>query len=149
MGKRGKYKHQPFESDTDYGKFTKVCDDMMLSPAWADLTLRQRGLYLELKRKYTQKRSNGVVLFHNVDNISMPKSEALTVYGTTRSFRDDIDALIAHGFIRLVQSGFNTRTVNIYGFSDRWKKYGRPDFVIPANALRRPVRAFSVQTTSE
>lgn len=148
MAKRPKYKHQPFESATEHGKFTKVCDDMMQSPAWADLSLRQRGLYLELKRKYTQKQSAGVVISDNADDISLPKSEALTMYGTVRSFRDDMDALIAHGFMRLVQSGFNTRTVSIYGFSDRWKKFGRPDFDIPINEQRRGARAFSVKTAA-
>ena len=140
MGKRPKYKHQPFESGTEQGKFTKVCDDMMDSPAWAALSLRQQGLYLALKRKYTQKVSGGILISDNADNISLPKSEALTMYGTLRSFRVDIDKLIACGFIRLIQSGFNTRTVNIYGFSDRWKRYGQTDFEVPAYEQRRATR---------
>ena len=148
MAKRPKSRHQPFESATEQGKFTKVCDDMMQSPSWADLSLRQRGLYLELKRKYTQKKSAGVLISDNADDISIPKSEAQTMYGAMRSFRVDIDALISHGFIRLVQSGFNTRTVNIYGFSDRWKRYGKPDFEIPIKEQRRTSRAFTVQTTA-
>ena len=136
MAKRPKYKHRNFESRTDQGKFTKVCDDMMQSSAWASLSLRQRGLYLELKSKYTQKVSGGQIISDNADDISMPKSEAQKLYSELRTFRKDMDALIDRGFLRMVHCGFNTRTVNIYGFSDRWKDYGTQSFNIPRNEMR-------------
>ena len=122
MRKRSAYKHEPFESKTEQGKFTKVCDDMMRSPAWNNLLLRQQGLYLHIKSKYTQKRSSGYIISDNVKDISLPKKEAATLYGDMRTFRLDMNKLMENGFIVLIQSGWNTRTANIYGFSDGWKR---------------------------
>ena len=136
MAKRHKSGHRAFESKTERGKFTKVCDDMMESAAWKTLELRQQGLYLHLKAKYTQKVSNGTVISDNADNITIPASEAAQLYGNLKTFRSDIDFLIECGFIKMVQYGGNTRTVNIYGFSDRWKKYGANDYEVPENEKR-------------
>jgi len=52
------------------------------------------------------------------------------LYGDLRTFRKDIDELIEHGFIRQKVSGVPTMTVNIYGFSDEWKRYGTEYFKI-------------------
>lgn len=122
----------PFESKKDRGKFVRLADDMMDSPAWKDLKLAQRGLYTELKRKFI-KRSNGST---TLTDISMPKSEAEGLYGDLRTFRKDMDVLIGHGFLKCMRSGFNTREVSIYGFSDRWKDFGTPGFAIPKDELR-------------
>jgi len=116
-----KYKHRPFESKTDQGKYTKICNDMMTSPAWEALNLRQQGLYLRLKSKYTQKISNGVMCWDNSEDISLPKSEWEAIYGDGRTFRADRDKLIECGFIHLVHSGKYSKEANIYGFSDEWK----------------------------
>jgi len=123
MAKRIKYRHESFESSTEQGKFTKICDDMMESPAWLDLSLRQQGLYLYIKKKYTQKKSNGIKISDNKDDISLPKREAILLYGDLRTFRADRDKLVANGLIEIVQLGWNTRTANIYGFSDNWKSF--------------------------
>lgn len=134
-----KKKHEQFfysfESRKSRGKFVKVADDMMDSVAWKNLKLTQRGLYYEFKRKFT-KRSNGDT---NQNDISMPKSEAERLYGDLRTFRKDIDALIAHGFLKSVRSGYTTREVSIYGFSERWKDYGTPGFSIPKDEMRPKV----------
>ena len=45
---------------------------MMESTAWNALDLRQRGLYLQLKAKYTQKVLNGNIISDNAKNISIP-----------------------------------------------------------------------------
>jgi len=139
MPKRSASKHQPFESKTEKGRFTKICDDMMDAPAWKALTRSQRYLYLELKRKYTAKYADGRLLSDNADNISMPKGEAAELYGDLRTFRADVDKLIECGFVNLIESGWNTRTANIYGFSDRWKLYGQPGYEVPVQ-FKRPAR---------
>ena len=125
MSKRAPYKNRPFESKTDKGKFTKVCYDMMCSEAWKELNLRQRGLYLHIKSKYTQKSSNSVVIYENDNDISLPKEEMAGLYGDLRTFRKDKDKLIQCGFIYLVRNGWYTRQANIYGFSSGWKTYTR------------------------
>ncbi len=136
MAKSRKYSHRDFESKTERGKYTKVCNDMMESTAWNALDLRQRGLYLQLKAKYTQKVSNGNIISDNAENISIPKSEATSLYGNLKTFRKDMDKLIECGFIKMVQCGWNTRTVNIYGFSERWKEYGMSGYNVPENEKR-------------
>lgn len=117
-----------FESANQNYDFTKICRDMQHSLAWKQLSLRQQGLYLHLKSKFTV---NSKTLDTNKDNISIPTTEAKTKYGDTRTFRDDMDKLIDYGFIRQVVSGVPTMTANIYGFVDNWKYYGTDKFYIP------------------
>lgn len=109
---------------------------MIESTAWKSLELRQQGLYLHLKSKYTQKVSNGNIISDNAENITIPKSEAAGLYGNLTTFRKDMDKLIECGFIKIIQYGWNTRTVNIYGFSDRWKEYGMSGYNVPENEKR-------------
>lgn len=142
MARKKKPTHQPFESKTDHGKFTKICNDMMDGPAWAALNRSQRYLYLVFKSKYTAKVHDGVIISDNANDISIPTSEAKQMYTELRTFRSDVDRLIECGFIKLVQSGWNTRTANIYGFSDRWQQYGQASYEVPA-AAKRPKRVFT------
>lgn len=138
MGRKRQVTHYDFESKTERGAFTKICNDMQESKAWKELKLRQQGLYLYLKSKF-KKYSNQDT---NQNDISIPKKEALTLYGDLRTFRDDIDELIDKGFIKQVVSGFNTRTTNIYGFSNLWKDYGKEDYKVPINDRRYIPKAY-------
>lgn len=137
MAKRKKSTHNSFESNTEHGRFAKITQDMMNNVAWQALTLRQRGLYLHLKSKYTQRVEHGIIINSNEKDISIPASEAKILYGDLRTFRKDMDALIECGFIDLIESGRNTRTCNIYGFSDRWKNYGKADYQVPIQFKRK------------
>lgn len=132
MPKSKEVKHYSFESKSEKGAFTKICKDMQQSEAWKKLNLRQQGLYLHLKSKFTKYKTQDT----NQDNISIPKSEAVTLYGDLRTFRNDLDTLISNGFIKQTASGYNTRTVNLYGFSSLWKKYGEENFDIPVKDKR-------------
>ena len=138
MGKKKQVTHYDFESKTERGAFTKICNDMQDSKAWKELKLRQQGLYLYLKSKF-KKYSNQDT---NKNNISIPKREASELYGDLRTFRNDIDELIEKGFIKQVESGFNTRTANIYGFSNLWKDYGKDNFQVPINDRRYIPKAY-------
>lgn len=122
-----------FESTNQRYDFTKICKDMQKSPAWKSLNLRQRGLYLELKFKFT---ANPKTLSTNADNISFTTTEAKEVYGDLRTFRGDVDALINAGLIKQIISGVPTMSANIYGFSDKWKDYGTENFFIPERDKR-------------
>ena len=134
--KRQASPHRPFESRTDKGKFLKICHDMMDSCAWKALSRSAKCLYIEMKARYTAKYSNGQFIADNSLDVSFPASKAKELYSDLRTFRADIDALIDCGFIDLVSSGWNTRTANIYGFSERWKKFGQPHFETPINVKR-------------
>ena len=80
-----------FESANQRYDFTKICRDMQRSKAWNELKLRQQGLYLHLKAKFTV---NTKTLENNANNISIPTSEAKTLYGNLDTFRKDLDTLI-------------------------------------------------------
>lgn len=124
--------HESFESTTSTGRFIKICSDMINSPAWKSLKMSQRALYIELKSKFTRSKDGT----NNKNNISLPKAEALILYGDLRTFRADLDKVIEVGLIKCISSGWTTRTASIYGFSDSWKNYGKPGFTIPHGDLR-------------
>ncbi len=132
MARKNKKLFYAFESLHENGAFTKISNDMIKSKAWKNLSLRQQGLYLHLKTKFTKYKNQDT----NVNDISIPKSEASTLYGDLSTFRKDIDVLIDTGFIRQIKSGWNTRTSNIYGFSDKWKLFGTDKFSIPETDKR-------------
>lgn len=115
--------HRSFEGSNPRGAFTKITHDMMDSQAWKSLSLRQRGLYLEMKAKYREKKVSGELESSNVDDITLPESEWKELYGTYRTFKTDLDALIEKGFLRIVQPGKNIRKPNIYGFAASWKEW--------------------------
>lgn len=117
-----------FESNNQRYDFTKICRDMQHSLAWKQLNLRQQGLYLHLKSKFTV---NSKTLENNQNNISIPTSEVKTLYGDYRTFIKDIDTLIELGFIKQISSGVPTMSISIYGFSTMWKYYGTDKFNIP------------------
>ena len=96
------------------------------------LSLRQRGLYLELKRKFTKKKNQDT----NADDISMAYSEYSKLYGDKRTFWNDIDKLIDNGFMKVIEHGRFTRTPNIYGFSSRWQQFGQDGYSVPINEKR-------------
>lgn len=124
MPKSKKPTHQPFEGSDPHGQFAKITHNMMTSPAWLDLNLRQQGLYLHLKAKYRQKKINSNIESDNRNDISLPKSEwSPRLYGDYRTFSKDIRKLEENGFIQTLRYGKATHQCNIYGFSDFWKKW--------------------------
>lgn len=119
--------HQPFEGRDPRGQFTKITRSMMQSSAWKDLSLRQQGLYLHLKAKYTQKVTHGIVESTNRDNISLPKTEWFpTLYGDYRTFSADMQRLEDNGFIRTIRYGKAMHQCNLYGFTDEWSSWAPP-----------------------
>ena len=116
--------------------YLRLYRDMFTSPAWKSLSLRQRGLYLAFKERYQEKRADGKIISSNKDEIHFSAAEATKpgpngekpLYGDQHTFFKDLDALIDAGFIRVVQTGYYTRSATVYGFSDRWKQYqpGKP-----------------------
>ena len=126
-------KNEPWESTQAIGgKFAKICETMMKSKAWKQLSMRQRGLYLSLKIKYT-KKSDGS---DNHDNITITCTEFHDEYKTKKPLYDDIDALIDTGFIEVVSHGKYFRKPNIYAFSSEWQRFGTKEFFVHPNKKR-------------
>lgn len=133
--------HEDFESFSDQGRFAKITFDMMQTKAWKELTLRQVGLYLTFKGKFTKNARAGT---DTRNDISFPKSEWSLIYGTPSSYYQDIDKLIALGFIRVVLYQGYLRKPTIYGFSTMWKLYGKEGFFIKESE-KRPTNVISVE----
>lgn len=120
--------NESFESSLSRSGFTKICSDMLDSKAWKSLKPRQIGLYVILKSKY---KKNPRTLEDNKNEIVLTTTEALKLYGDSRTFRADLDILIDKGFIKQTFSGAPFMKANKYGFSDKWKLYGTDNFNIP------------------
>ena len=137
--------NENFESTQSRSGFTKICNDMFESEAWKSLGLRQIGLYLTLKHRY---KKNPRTLEDNRNDIVFTTTEALKVYGDSRTFRDDLDILIDRGFIKQTFSGAPFMKANKYGFSDKWKLYGTDNFSIP-DSDKRYKRKFKKEEIKE
>ena len=121
---RQKPMHQPFEGSNDRGRFAKITHEMMQSSAWQDLSLRQQGLYLHLKAKYTQKRLHGSLESDNHNNIELPKSEWYPkLYSDYRTFSKDMRKLEDNGFIKTVRYGKAIHQCNLYGLACEWSNW--------------------------
>lgn len=144
MRKKSKNGWQPFQSV--WGKdgkepFTPITLSMRKSVAWHKLTAAQRGLYVEVAAQYRTDK-NGKSPEHtprydypdnekyqNPTVIYFPKSLAIATGAYTNpvkesfkntSFRRDMKALEALGFIDVIKRAGNIRKNNVYKLSNRW-----------------------------
>ena len=88
-------------------------------------------LWFLARRKYARlgkKRSNSIHI--NNGEIVFPYAEAEKRFAMTRTrFRKSIDNLIQFGFIDINHHGGGmVKDVTTYFISERWEKYGQPDF---------------------
>lgn len=149
MGRKKQYQPRTFESypaiiDPKKASDTSanIYNSMLLSPAWMDLTPKQKELYLVCKAQmYGQKRrpkideENGVgkTAFFMNRFIWGDTYKLYKLGSNERAFYRDMNALIDHGFIRCVYSGQHNKSKSVYDYSDRWRWFGEPFFDIPAN----------------
>jgi hypothetical protein len=80
----------------------------------------------------------------NNGQIEFTYKEALQKYGIPNStFRNTIAELIGKGFIDIAAGGQGIYKVkNLYSVSDRWRKYGTPDYEQPQSRLKPINRGF-------
>ena len=118
----------PFESAVNHGRFTKISDNMYYSAAYQDLSMRQRQLYFQMKQQFYPKLVvHGVTIEANDKNIIYPRSLWIKDYSSWRTFHKDLEALKSHGFIEELRNGKESRTKNIYSFSEGWKCWRKKD----------------------
>lgn len=115
---------KPFESRTLNSRYVRITESMLKSKAWKELDPYEHSAYLSFKLKYFERRTDGS---DNRKNISLTYEEMKPVMSPDR-FKKCIDNLIKYGFIDIVEHRPQTRNATIYGFSDRWHKYGTDDF---------------------
>lgn len=136
--KKKPYRKQSFESigissDTSANIYMSI----LLSVAWRELTANQQRLYLYCKAQYYAEKRKP---HDNPFAFTMNRSKWCNLYGlyvdtNGEGFRRDRDALIRHGFIRVIENGETTRTKTVYEFWDMWQCWGQSDFKVSAEDM--------------
>ncbi len=159
MATKKKYKPKAFESKgTSSDVSANIYQSMIMSDAWNDLTKNQRLLYVYCKScYYGQKDPYKKSLFKDI-GMEIPNDVqpffSLTegsvknywkLYTNVNSFYADRDALIMHGFIRVVADGHTVRKANIYQFSSKWRQFGTKDFKIEYQEMSSRLRRKEVK----
>ncbi len=126
--------------------------DIIFSDAWRKLVGNNQAaamyVYMIFRTKMIMKphigakaKSSGKGNYYceNIDFIQFTYREALRKYGLTfPRFKRAIDWLIRVGLIDLVyQSRGVYKDVNLYGISERWREYGKPEFIEQKRTKRK------------
>ncbi len=116
---------------------TNICYSMLISPAFKDLTARQRMLYVYAKTQYFGAKSRPKNDFPDIEEYKADSGRKYfylnhfllsNVFGlypksNTRDLYADIDSLIEHGFIKKVSDGRANQQRSIYTYSTKWKEW--------------------------
>lgn len=125
--------YKAFESaNTSKDTSANICESMLKSAAFKDLSKNQRLLYLYMKAQYFGKRKPR----HDYPDQEQLASDELFYFPMnaaadydlyTRSnkaqFYSDIGELVSHGFIEVVSNGKKTKSRTIYKYSSAWKTW--------------------------
>ena len=116
--------------------FAAIYESMLQSPTYKDLTPRQQQLYLLCKAQFRGKRKpekdfKDIEFVQGDDkfyfNWDLAKRYGLYKPTCSKNFYNDMNELIAHGFIERISSGKAHRTKSIYQYSDKWQVWKPPD----------------------
>ncbi len=104
-----------------------IFESMLRSPAYMNLTDKQRCLYVVCKAQFFGKRKPSKDFGNGVfdDQCFYLNWESVQHYGLYKhhaNFYKDINMLIEAGFIDRVASGAGKREKSVYRYSDRWKQ---------------------------
>jgi hypothetical protein len=100
------------------GGFFQTTHELWDSKPFRELNVHARYLYTEFERKF-----NG----NNGNNLKLTHKEARTLM-SINTFTNARDQLIEKGFIDVYRRGGLWKQAAIYGFSNRWRKYGTSEF---------------------
>ncbi|WP_339820502.1 hypothetical protein MKZ15_05650 [Paenibacillus sp. FSL R7-0216] len=128
--KKKDYGFKPFEGTSTKGRHLRITLSMMESKAWKELSVHSIALYIHMKAKFN---------YDNEYNISFTYAEGEQLM-TEQTFSKSLDQLNDLGFIKVIKSGWTTRTATIYGFSDQWKYYGTDKFIVTPRPKRKRKR---------
>lgn len=133
MSRRKAYRPKSFEGSGRSGDTSaNIYESMLMSPAFMDLSPRQRLLYVYMKAQYYGKRKPGKdypdapgLQGDDLFYFPMSTAEKYGIYSRMNHMRfyGDIKSLETHGFIKTVASGRITRKKTIYQFSGDWKEW--------------------------
>lgn len=121
MAKKKSYTPRSFEIADNSRTSAVIYASMINSNPWRALSKNARVLYLYMKLQlYGQKPIKDHPEHDFYFNWGLA-SKTYGLYTNQRQFRKDIEQLTTLGFIETIEKGKNTRTPNIYRFSDKWK----------------------------
>ena len=161
-GRKKIYKFEPFEATSGVGRTaggsqkliyidqqgrgqretsTQIAYSMLVSPAFKDLTARQRMLYIYAKSQFYGARDRPCNTYPDVEEYQQHRgmmhfylnhnllSGVFGLYSKDnhRCLYNDIKAIVAHGFIEPCTAGGNVTSSNhtrrIYKYSTAWKDW--------------------------
>lgn len=125
--KKKDYGFKLFEGTSTKGRHLRITVSMMDSKAWKELSCHSIALYIHMKAKFN---------YDNEDDISFTYAEGQKLMNEA-TFSKSLDQLNDLGFIKVIRSGWTTRTATIYGFSDQWKHYGTEKFSVKPRPKRK------------
>jgi hypothetical protein len=147
MGNRKK-QYVPKDIESSRGKgdtSANIYRSMIMHPACRDLTGNQFRLYTCCKSEMYGKGRHDLDGFPNYvradstyftfNRAKWHKNGLYGLYSNAAQFYKDMAALIEHGLIDCVQSGFSTRTKSLDKLSTRWQLWGTPGFSVPASVM--------------
>lgn len=142
MSRRKKHTFQPYQrrANTDKTGFARLFYDLLDSDAFRDLTPRQRLLYVYCARESHNEdtmKVTGKPFDESLFLMNRAKRKSHELYGLTdtRQFERDMTALVNHGFVDAVTSGYATKRANVYRLSSRWHNWGTPSFSMPDSVM--------------
>lgn len=123
MSSKKTFKKQPFEVLRQNEVSANLYEGMLTSEIYYTMTDKQKILLLYMKLQMYAERKKPIP--DDKSTFTFPRNKWLEKYhiysSDNSSFYRDRDVLLERGFIELVRSGKNTRTKNIYRYSDKWK----------------------------
>ncbi|MBA7485444.1 hypothetical protein ES695_10645 [Candidatus Atribacteria bacterium 1244-E10-H5-B2] len=112
MGKRKKKREYE-------GHFAGIDERVMRSEAWKGLKANTKWLYFEFRYRFYGDNPKHIIFTYQEAIKIMSKG----AYVKARN------KLIERGFIDVIKRGGLEKQPNIYGISDRWKKFETKDFM--------------------
>jgi len=101
------------------GSFTVIEHRLVNSEAFKSLNANTKWLYMEFKLRFHGDNRKHIIFTYR---------EGIEILNN-RTFIKCRSKLIENGLIDIIKRGGFYHQPNIYGLSDRWKKFGTKDFV--------------------
>ena len=146
MSRRKRFIPKDIESAKGVGDTSaNIYRSMLLHPVCKDLTASQFRLYVYCKSELYGKNRHDLDRFpayvredpayFTFNKAKWQKDGLYGLYSNSGQFYRDMAALIEHGLIDCIQSGYTTRTKSLYRFSTRWQLWGTKDFTVPTSVM--------------
>ena len=146
MGKKKKFVPKDFESMKGiHDTSANIYRSMLLHQVCRDLTASQFRLYVYCKSEFYGKNRHDLdgfpdyarenSAYFTFNRAKWHKDGLYGLYSNYGQFYRDMAALIEHGLIDCVISGYSTRTKSLYKFSTRWQLWGTENFTVPTSVM--------------